>query len=319
MAAERFDVVVVGAGLRGLAAALRAQRAGRRVLAIDARPQPGGRAWTQRSNGFVCELGAFGFDAAELAPLLQLLQPAPALLSGRCTHGAVFDGERLLPVEVEPRPVSFRSGNEELAQACRRALGPALRLGRAVTTIESADAGFRHQLGGEAAGELFGDELVLALPPWLAGRLMAPFDARLANAAEHVDPVPHALVFLGAAAAEAPELRGHGIVPADGVRSDVAEIVFCSEVFAGRALPGRTLVRVELAGARAAATDDAAVEAAVAVLRSWTGTRAVFGFTKVHRFDVPQAAGALAECRLRLAELPARVPGLRIAADLAGA
>jgi phytoene dehydrogenase-like protein len=51
------DVIVVGAGLAGLAAAATAARAGRRTLVLDGR-SPGGRARTDERNGFLFNQGA---------------------------------------------------------------------------------------------------------------------------------------------------------------------------------------------------------------------------------------------------------------------
>lgn len=53
---ERFDIVIVGAGLAGLTAATHAQRAGARVVVLDGRP-PGGRARTDDVQGFRFNLG----------------------------------------------------------------------------------------------------------------------------------------------------------------------------------------------------------------------------------------------------------------------
>ncbi|HEX4865497.1 MAG TPA: FAD-dependent oxidoreductase, partial [Acidimicrobiales bacterium] len=48
LALNRWDVVVVGAGHNGLTAAAYLARAGRSVLALEARPQLGGAATLQR-------------------------------------------------------------------------------------------------------------------------------------------------------------------------------------------------------------------------------------------------------------------------------
>ena len=42
---ERFDVLIVGAGPAGLAAAQRASEAGVRIAIVDDNPAPGGQIW----------------------------------------------------------------------------------------------------------------------------------------------------------------------------------------------------------------------------------------------------------------------------------
>ena len=55
-----YDVIVIGAGAAGLAAAAELGRAGRAVLVLEARDRIGGRAWTQHPDGISApiELGA---------------------------------------------------------------------------------------------------------------------------------------------------------------------------------------------------------------------------------------------------------------------
>src|SRR5438128_12558242 len=49
--AKTWDVVVIGAGAAGLAAAERLGRAGARVVILEARSRIGGRIWTRRVPG----------------------------------------------------------------------------------------------------------------------------------------------------------------------------------------------------------------------------------------------------------------------------
>ena len=60
MRGSRFDVIVVGAGAAGLAAAAELARHGRSVLLLEARDRVGGRIWTRREPGLAVplELGA---------------------------------------------------------------------------------------------------------------------------------------------------------------------------------------------------------------------------------------------------------------------
>ncbi|MEZ6038006.1 MAG: NAD(P)-binding protein [Planctomycetota bacterium] len=314
-----LDAIVIGGGLAGLAAGLRLrrQRPDARIAVLEARPEPGGEVRTVRSNGFVCELGPFAFARDEVQPVLDLLARPPRVVAAADDlEGAWFDGEQLHHIAVEPAPVSFATGCEELVQACRRELGDSLRLGRAVTKVLPIDAdggvggvGFDVTLGGEVPTTVRANELVVAVDTADAAQLLFAFDPMLPEVGQHIGREARAMVFLGGLAAEAPELRGYGVLAGDDVPGPAREAIFCNEVFPNRALRDRCLARVELHCDRE--PDDATCEAlAEQALRRWTGTAAAFGFRKVHRFTTPQRGGAYAECRARIAELTRRVPGL---------
>jgi monoamine oxidase len=67
---ERFDTIVIGAGVAGLTAARLLAKAGRDVVVLEARDRVGGRVWTDRSDGFVTDLGAswiHGIDGSPVA------------------------------------------------------------------------------------------------------------------------------------------------------------------------------------------------------------------------------------------------------------
>jgi protoporphyrinogen oxidase len=313
-----FDVLVLGAGLRGLRAALGVRRTtpATQLLVVERAPQPGGSVRTTRTNGFVCEHGPIGFWRNELDATLAVLQHAPtplATLPG-AARGLVFDGERgSYAIDVLEMPWSFRTGNEELVQACRRELGSTLRLGRAVTAITAATGGgFRVALAGDPPGEVHARELAVALPLDVAANLLGAFDPALPDVAARLRRERRALVWLGGDASTMPEAQGYGIVPAQGLASPLLEVVFCTQVFANRALPGRTLVRCEVALPEGA-DEAAAIAIAERELRHWTGTKATFGLQKAAPFvHVHEDDGAAIECRARLRELALRVPGLRL-------
>lgn len=316
MSDSDFDVLVLGAGSRGLTAALTLLPAvGQgRLLVVDADLAPGGAIRTQRTNGYICELGPFAFAPADLAPLLAVLPQAPTPLP--CLPAARTGWLRTpagnLPVPVDPEPQTFRTGNEELPQACRRALGPALRLGRAATAVAPvAGGGFRVTLGGEAPTDLTAGTLHVALPAAAAGALLGAFDPVLPDVAGRIATAPGAFAFLGGDAAAAAGFAGYGVLAAADLPGPVREAICCSHVFPGRALAGRCLWRVEVAAPAAADPDDEAVLALTErTLADWTDCAPAFGLRKLHRFVTPVADGALVEAEARLRELGRRVPGL---------
>jgi protoporphyrinogen oxidase len=282
---------------------------------VERDAQPGGSTRTLRSNGFVCELGPFAFHREELEAVVGLLPQPPRMVGAlpEANQGWEFTGTGLEPIAVEPEPWSLATGAEELPQACRRALGSDLRLGRAVQRLRPAEDGFEVELGGEVASTLRAGEVTLALPIAVAAQLAAGLDPALGAAAARLRMEPRAFAFFGGYQTDFPELTGYGIVPARGLATPFAEVIFCTHVFPHRALPGRVLVRCEVVGAALAGDEDAVLAAAEHELRRWAGCRGRFGFTKLRRFAVEVVDGAWVECRSRLQGITARCTGLRIA------
>lgn len=84
------DVVVIGAGAAGLAAARSLRRAGRRVIVLEARTRIGGRAFTDRTAlGAPFDRGAHWLHSAEDNPFL-----AEARRLGRRTWVSGEDGSQ---------------------------------------------------------------------------------------------------------------------------------------------------------------------------------------------------------------------------------
>ena len=94
------EVIVVGAGAAGLAAAAELARAGRSVLVLEARERIGGRCWTRREPGLAVpiELGAeFIHGAAEATHALLRNAGTTSVDSGRIQR--YLDKGKLKPVD----------------------------------------------------------------------------------------------------------------------------------------------------------------------------------------------------------------------------
>jgi monoamine oxidase len=63
-----YDVIVVGAGAAGIAAARRLHGAGKRVIVVEARARIGGRAWTEKVSGFPLDHGCGWLHSADRNP-----------------------------------------------------------------------------------------------------------------------------------------------------------------------------------------------------------------------------------------------------------
>jgi phytoene desaturase len=120
-------IVVVGAGLAGLAAALRLRGAGREVTVVERGSGPGGRAGRVQRNGYALDTGPSVFTAPEivadtLAAVGEKLEERLTLLPLETTYRAQFaDGSHL---DVHADPDAFA---DEVAALCGPAEADALR------------------------------------------------------------------------------------------------------------------------------------------------------------------------------------------------
>jgi monoamine oxidase len=96
-----FDVIVIGAGAAGLAAAAELARAGRSALVLEARNRVGGRCWTRRMAGLEIpvELGA-EFIHGDAEATRALLRQAGVAAVDSTREQRYLDGGKLRPVNA---------------------------------------------------------------------------------------------------------------------------------------------------------------------------------------------------------------------------
>ena len=120
-------VVVVGAGLAGLSAALRLRGAGREVTVVERAPGPGGRAGRVERGGYALDTGPSVFTAPELvadalAAVGEKLEERLTLLPLETTYRAQFAGGSHLDVHADPDAFAA-----EVERVCGSAEALALR------------------------------------------------------------------------------------------------------------------------------------------------------------------------------------------------
>jgi monoamine oxidase len=74
------DVIIIGAGVAGLAAAAALRRAGRSCVVLEASARAGGRAWTVPVGGDAFDMGATWLHDADRNPLRELAEAAGEVL-----------------------------------------------------------------------------------------------------------------------------------------------------------------------------------------------------------------------------------------------
>jgi len=159
-------VVVVGAGVAGLAAGRRLTEAGHEVVLLDKGRTPGGRLATRRVAGAVLDHGA-QFLTVRSEPFAALLQPlvADGLVVEWCRGFAAPDGH--------PR-YAVRGGMNALAK--RMALGLDVRSGRLVFAVRPGPAGTSGawEVVLDDASALAADAVVLTSPMPQSSSLLLP-------------------------------------------------------------------------------------------------------------------------------------------------
>ena len=146
MSSDRFDVVVIGAGVAGLVAAVEAAKGGARTLVLDARPA-GGRARTTDREGYLFNEGPHAlFEQGAFMAVLKRWGLEPSGRRPQASGAHVFRGDTLHP---------FPTGPGRLARTPLLKPASRIRFGRLMTRLPRLDTA---RLVGRSVSEWFDDE-----------------------------------------------------------------------------------------------------------------------------------------------------------------
>ena len=146
MSSDRFDVVVVGAGVAGLVAGVEAAKGGARTLVLDARPA-GGRARTIDREGYLFNEGPHAlFEQGAFMAVLKRWGLEPSGRRPEASGAHVFRGDTLHP---------FPTGPGRLARTPLLKPASRIRFGRLMTRLPRLDTA---RLAGRSVTEWFDDE-----------------------------------------------------------------------------------------------------------------------------------------------------------------
>ena len=281
-------------------------------VAAFVRRRLGAEALAYGADPFVA--GIFAGDPERLS----LRYAFPRLLALEQTHGSLLKG--LVNAEKAAAGggiFSFQEGLGRLPAALAEALGPALRLGMAVTGVRAEGGGFFVEAGGEATRF---EGVVSTLPLGDFAALHAMPDLGVLRQVKHP---PVAVVALGFRREDvAHPLDGFGLlVPSAETSFRILGTIFASTVFPGRAPAGRVLLTTLVGGSRrphlARQPDDVREAAVLEDLQRLLGVRGapVFRRQSLWPRAIPQYELGYGAVLARLEALEAAHPGLVFAGN----
>lgn len=255
-------VAVIGGGIAGLRVAQLRARAGDEVTLCEASGAFGGQLQTERSAGYVVELGAEGFVASSAAmeQLASELGIASSLIGQLTLRSFGFDGHALVPLapgeaaqflgfQVPRRDLgkgirAFASGMQEVVEAMVRSLPAHVDVGVGEPVERLTPLGSRWRVTTPRR-TLEVDRVVVATGARAASRLLAPEFGGSATELAHAALLSSVTVSLAYdRGAIAHPLDGTGFVVAEAAIVDgLRACTFTSSKLAGRAPEGQALLR----------------------------------------------------------------------------
>lgn len=222
---ESVDVVVVGAGLAGLAATRELATAGHRVVCLEARDRVGGRASSWPVGGGHLDLGPTWFWPGETAIEALVAELDVDVFAQHLDGDAVLEPDTGSVRRVRGNPIDvpsgrFRRGAMSLAEQMRASLPSyaEVRLGTPVDAIAWGPDGVEVR-GTSLQGapvRIRAGAVVVAVPPALAAERIAfdpPLPAEVADAAR-ATPVWMGSIVKAVAVYERPFWRAAGLAGA---------------------------------------------------------------------------------------------------------
>ncbi|MEY4578387.1 MAG: hypothetical protein RL701_3090 [Pseudomonadota bacterium] len=257
-------VAIIGAGLAGLCAAHRLTRLRHSVLVLEREPRLGGQIHTERSQGYVVELGAEGYVARSEAmlKLARELGIEAELVGQTHTQSLGFRGGQLqvlapgesaslLGFQVAKADLgvgirSLRGGMSALISSFEQTLASSveMRTNVRVQHLERRARGFEIRI--QDGGSVTADRVIVATGAKAASPLLAPMIGPAASDLAKVTALSNVNVSLAFAREAIPHaLDATGFVVATDEQIHGARAcVFASSKFAGRAPDGRVNLRV---------------------------------------------------------------------------